>query len=143
MKFQPDIPVYGDPDYRGDCPSEGVEQTTFFARVRREHPDTFGKLAVHIRNEGKRSYMQAAWQKAQGMTKGAPDVIIPGAPTFLCEIKRRDHTKSRWQDGQEEYLIAAKKMGSFVCVALGADAAIEAFQDYKKLVSQAHESSLS
>ena len=74
--------------------------------------------------------MQAARHKAEGMTKGAPDVMIPGNPAFVCEIKRRDHTKSRWQDGQEDYLVTAKELGAFVCVALGADAAVNAFHDY-------------
>ena len=64
------------------------------------------------------------------MVKGAADVIIPASPAFVCEIKRRDHTKSQWQDGQQEYLNAAQKAGAFVCVALGADAAWEAFDDW-------------
>jgi hypothetical protein len=74
--------------------------------------------------------MQIAREKAEGMVKGASDVIICGSPTFVCEIKRRDHTKSTWQDGQQEFLNAAQKTGSFVCIALGADAAWEAFADY-------------
>jgi hypothetical protein len=135
MKFPPDIVVYGDQDYRGDCPSETVEQVTFFSRLRKGWPDTWGCVAVHIRNEGQRSYMQAARHKAEGMTKGASDVMIPGNPAFVCEIKRRDHTKSRWQENQETYLLTAKKLGAFVCVALGADAATEAFNDYVNLVS--------
>tara|TARA_R110000868_G_scaffold82206_1_gene232214 strand:- start:597 stop:833 length:237 start_codon:yes stop_codon:yes gene_type:complete len=77
--------------------------------------------------------MQAARHKAEGMTPGAADVIIPGSPAFVCEIKRRDHTKSRWQDGQVEYLEACAKAGAFVCVALGGDAAGNAFEDYLKL----------
>jgi hypothetical protein len=130
MKFRPEIIVYGDTDFRGSCPSESAEQVTFFARVRHRWTETYGRLAVHVRNEGIRGYMQAARHKAEGMTPGAADVIIPGAPAFVCEIKRRDHTKSQWQDGQEDYLIAAKEAGAFVCVALGADAAIDAFEAY-------------
>ena len=64
------------------------------------------------------------------MTKGASDIIIPGSPAFVCELKRRDHTKSRWEDGQQEYLTAAQDAGAFVCIALGADAAMEAFNDW-------------
>jgi len=62
------------------------------------------------------------------MTKGASDIVIPGCPSFVCELKRQDHTQSKWQDGQEEYLVSAAKGGSFVCVALGAVAAWEAFK---------------
>ena len=102
MKFPSSLNLYGDPEFRGVSPSETVEQVTFFARLRRQWPISWGLIAVHVRNEGKRSFMQAARHKAEGMTPGAADVIIPGSPAFVCEIKRRDHTKSRWQDGQVE-----------------------------------------
>ena len=126
MKFPSDIPVYGDPEYRGKCPKEGAEQTTFVARVRREYPDTIGILLLHPRNEGKRRKTQTDWEKAQGMAPGASDIIIPGCPAFVCEIKRRDSTQSEWQGGQQQYLRAAIEEGVFTCVALGADAAWEA-----------------
>ena len=131
MKFHQDIKVYGDIKYRGDCPSETAEAVTFFAKIRREYPDTYGRIATHIRNEGKRSFHQVAKQKAEGMTKGAPDIIVPGNPAFVCELKRQDHTKSSWQEGQQEYLLAAQEAGAFVCVALGYVAAFEAFIYWK------------
>ena len=127
MKFNPSIPVYGDIKFRGDCPSETVEAVTFFAKLRREYPDSYGKIATHIRNEGKRSYQQTARQKSEGMTVGAADIFIPASPAFVCELKRQDHTKSKWQEGQEEYLLEAQKQGAFVCVALGYLAAFDAF----------------
>lgn len=130
MKFPHEIKVYGDISYRGECPSESLEQVTFFNRLRREYPDTWGKIALHPRNEGQRNFRQVAHQKAEGMVSGASDVIICGSPTFVCEIKRRDHTKSTWQPDQIEFLLQARAAGSFVCVALGADAASEAFRDY-------------
>ena len=130
MKFPDDIAIYGNVDYRGDCPPEAIEQVTFFNRIRMRYPDTWGRIAVHPRNEGARGYRQVAKEKAEGMTPGAADVIILGNPTFICEIKRRDHTKSKWQPNQLEYLNVAQEAGAFVCVALGADAAIHAFEDY-------------
>ena len=133
MKFNPNITVYGDHRYRGRCASETVEQVTFFNRVRAQHPKTYGLIAVHTRNEGKRHYAQTAKQKAEGMTKGASDILIPGKVTFVCELKRRDHTLSKWQDGQQEYLEAADRMGAFACVALGADAAWLAFNEWRRL----------
>ena len=127
MKFHPDIPVYGDIKFRGDCPSESAEAVTFFAKLRREYPDSYGVIATHIRNEGKRTYHQVAKQKAEGMTIGASDILIPASPAFACELKRQDHTKSKWQEGQQEYLLQASKHGAFVCVALGYVGAYEAF----------------
>lgn len=129
MKFPPWLKVYGDTSYRGDCPSETLEAITFFAQLRREYPDTYGLIATHIRNEGKRSWEQVARQKAEGMIKGAPDIIIPIGRAFVCEMKRRDHTKSKWQPMQLEYLKTAHDAGAFVCVALGYDAAYSAFLD--------------
>ena len=130
MKFPDKIDVYGDKSFRGKCATESLEQVTFFARLRREYPNSWGAIAFHPRNEGIRSIMKLKIEKAEGMVKGASDIIIPGAPAFVCELKRRDHTKSTWQDGQQEYLYAAQAAGAFVCVALGYKAAEEAFRRY-------------
>lgn len=130
MYLPSDIKIYGNTDYRGKCPKETLEQVTFFARLRREYPDTLGLIAFHVRNEGKRTHLQAATEKSEGMTTGAADIIIPGAPTFVCELKRRDHTQSEISTAQVAFLRAAQARGSFVCVALGVDAAWEALHEY-------------
>lgn len=123
--------IFGDLDWRGSCPTESIEQISFFNRLRLERP-ALGRIALHPRNEGLAKGGQFAAvrrAKAEGMTRGASDIIIPGAPTFVCEMKRRDHSKSQFEDGQIDYLIAAKATGAFACVALGAVAAFEAL-DY-------------
>ena len=127
------IPVYGDQTYRGKCPPENVEQASFFAKLRREYPDTFGRIALHPRNEGlliNGQFQAVVKHQLEGLAKGAADVVIPGARTFICELKRCDHTLSKWQDGQIAYLEAAANAGAFVCVALGAAAAWEAFEGW-------------
>ena len=94
------FPVYGDAAFRGKCPKEDIEQISFFNRLRREYPDSYGLIALHPRNEGlKRGGQFSAVVKhaAEGMTKGAADIIIPGRRAFVCELKRRDHTQSAWQ----------------------------------------------
>jgi hypothetical protein len=130
MHFPDWLDVYGDREFRGDCPTEAMEQVTFFARLRAKWPDTLGRIAIHPRNEGVRTGRQAVREKAEGMTKGAPDVVIPGCPSLVLELKRRDHTKSAWQTGQVEYLEAAHYQGASVCVALGADAAMDAVESW-------------
>ena len=125
--------VYGDQSFRGKCPTEALEQVTFFGRLREYYPDTWGRLGLHPRNEGlkiKGQFASVAMHKAEGMTPGASDIIIPGRVTFVCEMKRRDRTQSAWQDGQVEYLTAAHNAGAFACVALGCDAAWEAFGEW-------------
>lgn len=125
------VPIYGDPSWRGACPKEELEQVTFFNKLRREYPHSYGLIALHPRNEGQLRGGQhgaLAQQKAEGMTPGAADIIIPGSPAFVCEMKRRDHTKSAWKPGQLEYLIAAQEAGAFACVALGWEATWQAFE---------------
>lgn len=128
------FPVYGDLTFRGKCPTEVLEQVTFFGRLRENYPDTWGRLGLHPRNEGmkiKGQFASVAMHKAEGMTVGAADIIIPGGRGgFVCELKRRDRTQSAWQDGQIEYLTAAHNAGAFACVALGCDAAWGAFQEW-------------
>lgn len=130
MKFDSWLKVYGDKSYRGDCPKESVEQVTFFNRVRKTE---WADIALHPRNEGKFTPGQVSKQKAEGMCPGASDIIIIGTPVFVCELKRRDHTKSSWQPGQLNFLSESQRRGAFVCVALGCDAAWEAFQEWKSL----------
>lgn len=132
MKFNPKLKVFGDINFRGKCPTETSEQSTFFNIIRRKYPDTYGSVALHIKNEGKRTIQQLAKMKAEGgFIPGASDIVIPGSPTFVCELKRKDHTQSQWQAGQEKYLLTAQSLGCYVCVALGYEAAIEAFEEWK------------
>jgi hypothetical protein len=128
------FPVFGDTSFRGKCPLEGTEQASFFSRLRREYPDTWGLLALHPRNEQLLSNGQFSTvlkHKAEGMTAGAADIVIPAARSFVCEMKRLDHTQSKWQDKQQEYLTAAQACGTFACVALGAVGAWKAFETWK------------
>jgi len=129
------FPVYGNAKFRGKCPPEAVEMASFFSRLRREYPDTLGRIALHPRNEAMLiggQFKAIVKHKAEGMTKGASDVVIPARVPFICELKRCNHTLSAWQDGQKEYLTAAQNMGAFACVALGAEAAWAALMDWMK-----------
>ena len=133
MKFPDRVPVYGDLAFRGKCHQEHVEQASFFSRLRREYPDSYGLIALHPRNEGllvKGQFRAIDKHRIEGMAKGAADIVIPGSPTFICELKRLDHTQSKWQAGQIEYLEAARDAGAFTCVALGAASAWQAFEDW-------------
>lgn len=132
MKFNPEIPVYGDVNFRGKCASEEDEQRTFLNQLRIHHPDLFA-VVVHPKNEGKRTMAQVAIDKSSGSIKtGASDIIIPCSPPLVIEMKKQDHTKSHWQKGQQEYLIATQKLGACVCVALGWQAAIEFVAENRK-----------
>jgi len=138
MILPSDLPVYGDPGFRGKCPAEHVEQASFFSRLRREYPDTWGLIALHPRNEGmkeKGQFSSVLQHKAEGLAVGAADIIIPARRTFVCEMKRCDHRTGSWQPGQLPYLRAARDAGAFACVALGAVAAWMAFEDWLRDVA--------
>ena len=136
MKFPEWMKVYGDQLFRGDCPTETSEQVAFFAKLKRKHPHLHA-IAIHPKNEGKRikgQFQQLAKDKAMGLNVGSADIIIPASPAFVCELKRKDHTKSKFQAGQVEYLKNCQAMGAFVCVALGHEAAMHAVDEYAKTV---------
>lgn len=131
------VRIYGDAAFRGKCPSESMEQMTFFNTLRREYLTTWGRLALHPRNEQQLrggQHKALAQHKAEGMTPGASDIIIPARVTFVCELKRQDHTQSKWQPGQVEYLTAAHDAGAFACVALGWKAAWGALIEWRSIL---------
>lgn len=134
MKIPSEIPLYGDPKWRGKCPLETVEQVSWFNRIRREYPDTYGAVATHIRNEGLREagqFSSVIKHSAEGLVPGASDIIVPVRIPFICEMKRVDASKSVLSPEQVKYLLAAQAMGAWVCVALGAVAAWQAFEQWR------------
>lgn len=123
--------------YRGKCKKEQAEQIDVFAWLRFHHP-ALAAIAVHPKIEGKRTYGQAHFDKKDGsINKGASDIIIPCSPPFVCELKRADHTKSKWQEGQIDYLLGCEKLGAFVCVALGLEGFKQAIEEYLKATTNA------
>ena len=131
------VRIYGDVTYRGACPPEVSEQITFFNQLRKRFP-LIASIALHPRNEAllKGGQFSAIRRhRAEGMSPGAADIIIPGCPAFVCELKRQDHTKSAWQEGQQNYLASAASLGAFACVALGADAALTAANEWAKKIN--------
>jgi len=136
MKIPDSIPLYGNPDFRGKCPKEDQEQISAINRIRQLHPDTFGPLVFHPRNEQQLKggqFSAMIKHKAEGLTPGVPDLVIPGMPSLIVEIKRCDRTLSSISDEQIDYLEKAIEMGAFAVVALGAVAAIEAFDKWRLL----------
>lgn len=125
MIFPQWLTVYGDTSFRGECSVEDAEHTTFVNDVRRCYPKA-AAVMIHAQNEGKRTASQAQWDKARGLNAGVADFVFVGSPSLVIEMKRRDHTKSHWQKGQQEFLQAAQAQGATVCVALGWEAALDA-----------------
>lgn len=134
MKKKHNIKIYGKTGKDLSKHSEMNHQITFFNRLRREYPDTYGRIATHIKNEGKRP-TGAARDKAEGMVVGASDIMIPAKIPFLCEAKS-EVVGAKARSEQIEYLEAAQKLGAFCCIAHGIDGIWEAFNDWRDLVER-------
>lgn len=118
------VDVLGDHGFRGVCPSEEAEQVTFFNKIRREYPETYGLIATHIKNEGKRTGAQHARDAANGMVTGACDIIVG---SWYCELKRRDPTKCKTTSEQVAYCETINKLCGRAVYALGWEAAYNDF----------------
>lgn len=131
MKFPDGIAVFGDMGFRDKkCPVEDAELITFFNELRRRSP-ALAEVALHIKNEGKRTAQQAAHDRAKGALKtGATDIVITAGQSFICELKRKDHTLSRLEKAQERHLLAGQDVGAYACIALGWEAAFEALEHW-------------
>ena len=131
------IRIYGDINYRDkQCPKESIEQITFINWVRRSYPDTHGRTIFHAKNEAKLingQFSAIDKDRAMGMVKGCADIHDHGSPSLCMEVKRKDHTKSKIETEQIDYLLAAQNNGAFVCICLGYEAAIDAFIYWKSL----------
>lgn len=119
-----------DSGYRGDCPKESSEQKHLVKEIRSRFPKTIGKVLFHVENEGKRGYGQANYARQQGQTKGASDLIIPGNPSCVIELKRRNKSLSKVSKEQHDFLVATHELGAFACLCYGAAEALKAVDDY-------------
>lgn len=129
MKIPQHIPLYGDSAYRGKCPKEDAEHKAIFRWMKLQHPK-YHAVMIHPKNEGKRRPGQYQYDKSMGLNKGASDVIIPGNPSFICELKRKNPSLCTISVDQIKYLEACEANGCFACVALGFEGFVEAFNAY-------------
>ncbi len=104
---------------------------TFFNQLRIHHTE-YADIALHIFNEGKKTPQQVEREKLIGMIPGASDIIIPGKPTFVCELKSQSNT-AKLSPEQEAYLLAAHQAGAWCCIAYGYEAALEAFNHWRSI----------
>ncbi len=120
MKIPTGIDIWGDTDYRGKCPHEDVELMMLIDYINKKYNDV---ICIHAKNEGKRTFRQAAIDRAKGaLNKGASDIILikctENHPVLFIEMKRLDHTKSQITDEQIDFLKKANN-GNIGCIALG------------------------
>ena len=124
------IKTYGDINFRGQCAKEDLVVQTIVNQVRKRYPHV---MFTHIKNEGKRTKAQIDFDKSMGMVGGISDLVFFGHPMMLMEVKRQDHTKSKWQPNQQEFLINTAKQGCFSCVCFGWEAGMQAVEEWLSL----------
>ena len=119
-------------DFRGGYLGEDAGLITFFNQLKLHYPDLYD-VAIHPDNgrliSGTGFNAQSRQKAKRTIRDSASDIIIVGSPTFVYGLKRQDHTKSKWQDGQLGFWNKPKK-DAFVCVAFGYLSALNAVKDY-------------
>ena len=117
------------------CLTESEEQRILFqwrALQLHAHPDL--RLLFHVPNEGRRSYATGARMKAEGMTKGVPDLWLPVARGayhgLVIELKRRDRSRSRISPEQRKWISDMTEQGWCAAVCYGAEDAIDLISRY-------------
>lgn len=89
------------------------------------------ELIYHIPNEGKRSRVNGASLKRQGLQKGVPDLCLPvargGYHALYIEMKRKGGKPSR---EQLQWIEDLKKQGNLAVVCEGWEQAAETIKKY-------------
>lgn len=118
-----------DSGYRGECPSETVEQINSAGWLEKNHPEDW-PLALHVPNEVKAKPQYMAKRKKMGVKPGPSDWLIMRTPPGAFELKRRDRTKSKTSKDQREFLDAVAASGGFAAICYGAEEFKLAYADY-------------
>jgi hypothetical protein len=132
------IRIY-DSGYRGECPSEDVEQINCMGWLEKNFPERW-PLIYHVPNETTVDKKKRGWamhldkRKKKGVKPGVSDIFdINDSPIFICELKKRDG--GRLSAEQRIFLNAADAKGSWVCVANGFQQFMLAYSDYLDIVN--------
>lgn len=127
------IRIY-DSGYRGECPSERVEQINVMGWLEKNHPDRW-PLIWHTPNEIKASPQYMAMRKKMGVKSGIADVIDFGVVRGAFELKREDRTKSSVSKEQRDHLGAVDASGGFAAIVYGYQQFLLAYSDYLAIVN--------
>lgn len=113
------IPVIGKNLPKPKMKSEHLEQVEFVQWMRRTHPQ---HRVFAIPNGGLRHTAVAMQMKAEGVTAGVPDLMVPSLKAFI-EMKRVKGSQISVE--QSDWLTYLKSVGYHAKVCKGKDEAIE------------------
>lgn len=117
------IPVIGKKVYKEDVKSEHLEQVQFIQWIKRNHP---GHRIFAIPNGGTRSKAVGAKLKAEGVSRGVPDLFIPSLKLFIEMKKTKGSTTSPEQMAWIGYL---RSVGYHAEICKGKDEAIKVVEN--------------
>jgi hypothetical protein len=127
------IRIY-DSGYRGECPSEMVEQINSMGWLEKNHSDRW-PLVFHYPAETKAKPQYMAIRRKLGVKSGIADIIDFGAVRGAFELKRRDKTKSKVSKDQIEFLEAVDASGGFAAICYSHEQFLLAYSDYLAIVN--------
>ena len=119
----------GDQTSDPTIPSEHLEQCRFISRFRKKFP---GVRIIAIPNGGWRDIKTAARLKAEGVTKGVPDLFIPEW-RFWIEMKRQKG--GALSDDQKDWIDYLQKKGYKAVCCKGAGEAMDAASERLKEIN--------
>ena len=128
------IRIY-DSNYRGECPSEDVEQINSMGWLEKNYPDRW-PLIFHCPSELTVDKKKPGWathlakRKKKGFKLGISDIIDFGVCRGAFELKRQDKTLKRPSKEQREFLAAVASSGGFAAICYGAEQFKLAYADY-------------
>lgn len=127
------IHIY-DSNYRGECPSEMVEQINSMGWLEKHHPDRW-PLIFHYPAEVKAKPQYMAVRRKCGVKPGISDIIDFGEIRGAFELKRRDRTKSKVSKEQIAFLESVDASGGFAAICYGLDEFMLAYSKYIAIVN--------
>jgi len=127
------IHIY-DSNYRGECPSEMVEQINSMGWLEKHYPDRW-PLIFHYPAEVKAKPQYMAARRKCGVKPGISDIIDFGQIRGAFELKRRDKTKSKVSKEQIAFLEMVDASGGFAAIVYGYDEFLLAYSDYLAIVN--------
>lgn len=124
------------PNHRGPCRSERMEQIDAMGWLEKQYPDRW-PLIYHVPNETRASPQHMQMRRKEGVKAGVPDIIDANGPvTGFFEMKRQDSSKSRLSPDQRAFLELAAEKGHFCAVCYGFESFKQAYADFLALIGE-------
>lgn len=123
------IKIY-DSGFRGDCPSELVEQINCAGWLEVNHPDRW-PLIFHYPAEAKAKPQYMATRRKAGVRPGVSDILDFGEIRGAFELKRTDKSKTKVSRSQMDFLSIVDSTGGFAAICYGFSQFKLAYSDYR------------